>query len=75
MSELTQELTSHPNEPPPAVPNSAAAEVALLVALADDFAERVRRRERPVVEEYAAKHPELADALGLDGGSVGRGGA
>ena len=66
MSELTHELPSHPNESPAAVPNSTAAEVALLAALADDFAERVRRQERPAVEEYAAKHPERVSRLTLE---------
>src|SRR5262245_52953185 len=63
MSELTHEPSSQPNEPPAAVPNSTTAEIALLAALADDFAERVRRQEHPVVEEYAAKNPELADEI------------
>jgi serine/threonine protein kinase len=63
MSELTHEPSSHPNEPPAAAANSTAVEDNLLAALADDFAERVRRQERPAVEEYAAKHPELADRI------------
>ena len=31
--------------------------------LADSFLARFRRGERPSVEEYAAKHPELADEI------------
>ncbi len=32
-------------------------------ALAEDFLERKRRGERPTLEEYAARHPELADEI------------
>ena len=32
----------------------------LLAALAEDFARRYRRGERPGIEEYALKHPALA---------------
>jgi WD40 repeat protein/tRNA A-37 threonylcarbamoyl transferase component Bud32 len=35
----------------------------LLERLADEFAERHRRGERPTVEEYAERHPALADDL------------
>ena len=31
--------------------------------LADSFLARFRRGERPSVEDYAAKHPELADEI------------
>ena len=31
--------------------------------LADSFLDRFRRGERPSIEEYAAKHPELADEI------------
>src|SRR5437867_1276716 len=31
--------------------------------LADEFAARIRRGERPSVTEYIAKHPDLADRL------------
>src|SRR5687767_6328231 len=31
--------------------------------LAEDFAERFRRGERPSVSEYAERHPDLADQL------------
>ena len=35
----------------------------LLAELADDFAGRYRRGEHPSVEEYAQKHPTLADQI------------
>lgn len=64
MSEHIHELSSHLfDEPAAAVPNATAVEDDLLAALADDFAARVRRQERPEVEQYAAKHPELADRI------------
>jgi hypothetical protein len=31
--------------------------------LAEEFAQRRRRGERPTIDEYAAQHPELADAI------------
>ena len=31
--------------------------------LAEEFAERRRRGERPTIDEYAARHPELADDI------------
>ena len=65
MSEHTHEPASLPSEPPSAVPGTADIDDDLLVALADEFAERVRCQERPVVEEYAARHPELADRIHL----------
>ena len=34
-----------------------------LDALAEEFAERCRRGEAPSVEEYAARHPELAEEI------------
>src|SRR5207302_1027069 len=36
---------------------------ALLVRLGDEFAARYRRGERPTVQEYAARHPELAQDI------------
>ena len=50
MSELT-------NEP------AATASDQLLAALADEFAARLRRGERPTVEEYVAKHPQLEETI------------
>ena len=35
----------------------------LLATLADDFAARVRRGEQPTVDEYARRHPALAENL------------
>ena len=35
----------------------------------------LRARDLERLRSELVKHPELADALGLDGGSVGRGGA
>src|SRR5690349_19083167 len=35
----------------------------LLAELADDFARRYRRGERPSLEAYAQEHPELADQI------------
>ncbi len=32
-------------------------------ALADDFLRRQRRGERPTLEEYCRRHPELADEI------------
>ena len=59
MSEHTRDTSSHPpNEPSAAVPNTTTVDDDLLAALADEFAARVRRGERPVVEEYVAKHPD-----------------
>ena len=50
------------NEPdPPVVTNAGADE--LLAALADDFASRQRGGEHPSVEEYAGRHPELAEQI------------
>lgn len=63
MSKRTHEPSSLPNEPPSAIPGTADVDDDLLAALADEFAERVRRQEGPVVDEYAAKHPELADRI------------
>src|SRR5215210_1638010 len=34
-----------------------------LVELAEEFADRYRRGERPSVTEYAARHPELAERI------------
>ena len=34
-----------------------------LDSLAEEFVERVRRGERPSLDEYASKFPELADSI------------
>ena len=55
------------DEPPPpaATEPAATADSAddVLAALADDFGARLRRGERATAEEYAAKHPELAERI------------
>ena len=35
----------------------------LLAGLADEFAERYRRGERPALTEYAERYPELAEQI------------
>jgi hypothetical protein len=35
----------------------------LLDHLAEEFAERFRRGERPALQEYTERHPELADDI------------
>ena len=40
-----------------------SAELDLLDRLAEEFAERFRRGERPALAEYIARHPELADEI------------
>jgi len=37
--------------------------LVLLNRLADEFAQRYRRGERPSLQEYGDRHPELADAI------------
>jgi serine/threonine protein kinase len=36
---------------------------SLVAAVADEFMDRVRRGDRPAVEDYARQHPEIADLL------------
>jgi WD40 repeat protein/serine/threonine protein kinase len=43
--------------------SDSAADRDPIEMLADSFLARFRRGERPSVEEYAAKHPELADEI------------
>src|SRR3954447_9317531 len=43
--------------------SDSTAERDPIEMLADSFLARFRRGERPSVEEYAAKHPELADEI------------
>jgi serine/threonine protein kinase/WD40 repeat protein len=43
--------------------SSASSDRNPVDLLAEDFAARLRRGERPSVEEYAARHPELADDI------------
>jgi serine/threonine protein kinase len=44
------------------VPGSAAVDV-LVGQVADEFTQRLNRGERPTVEEYAERHPEIANLL------------
>ena len=46
----------------PTVQANASVE-ALVGQVADEFTQRLNRGERPSVEEYAKKHPEIADVL------------
>src|SRR5262245_18339655 len=43
--------------------SQAYSEADPLVALAEEFADRYRRGERPSPTEYAARHPELAERI------------
>ncbi len=45
------------------MPLSESEQFNLLDQLAEEFAERFRRGERPAVEEYTARYPELADDI------------
>ena len=51
-------MTSHPSDP-----GSSSANYDLLDRLADEFAERFRRGERPSLKEYTDRYPELADDI------------
>ena len=42
---------------------SESGEYNLLDQLAEEFAERFRRGERPALEEYAERYPELAEEI------------
>ena len=48
---------------PAATAAGDAPDAELLATLADDFGERLRRREHPTIEEYVARHPALADRI------------
>ena len=43
--------------------SNSSAEYALLTRLADEFASRYRRGERPSLQEYLDKYPELAEEI------------
>src|SRR5262245_20331483 len=47
----------------PPMPNSSSGVREPVELLAEEFLERRRRGERPTVEDYAARHPELAAAI------------
>jgi serine/threonine protein kinase/Tfp pilus assembly protein PilF len=66
MSEPPQEPSRDPRDPPAAARAAepgATSDDDFLAALADEFALRARRGERPTVEEYVAKHPTLAENI------------
>src|SRR5262245_10610892 len=46
-----------------AMMNESFADENPVEALAAEFAERRRRGERPSIDEYATRHPELADEI------------
>ena len=50
----------HINAP---VPHESADAEAVVGQIADEFTERLNRGDSPNVEEYARRHPELADVL------------
>jgi WD40 repeat protein/serine/threonine protein kinase len=45
------------------MPTSESGKYDLIDQLAEEFAERYRRGERPALEEYLARYPDLADDL------------
>ncbi len=45
------------------MPTSDSAKYELLDRLAEEFVTRLRRGERPTLEEYVARHPDLADEI------------
>jgi serine/threonine protein kinase len=47
----------------PATMNDSSADLDPVEALAAEFAERHRRGERPSIDDYAARHPELAEQI------------
>ena len=52
-------MTTHPASDP----GSSSANYDLLDRLADEFAERFRRGERPSLKEYTDRYPDLADDI------------
>src|SRR5262245_35812749 len=65
MSEPSHGPSSHRQDEPASRPTelSTADDEELLVAHAHDFAPRVRRGARVAIEDYAAKHPTLAERI------------
>src|SRR2546429_9706476 len=47
----------------PSMAADSSEQFLLLNRLADEFAERYRRGERPALQEYIDRHPELADDI------------
>ncbi len=45
------------------MPSESSGKLALLDRLAEEFAERYRKGERPSLAEYVERHPELADDI------------
>lgn len=45
------------------MPSSESEDLNLIEQLADEFAERYRRGERPSIQEYVDRHPGLADEI------------
>ncbi len=45
------------------MPNDASGQYELLNAIVNEFMERSRRGERPTLDEYRARYPDLADDL------------
>ena len=63
MTERSNEPPTDPATDPVATDPSAADDEELLAQLADDFSSRLRRGQRPVIEEYIQEHPELAEKI------------
>src|SRR6516162_1134545 len=47
----------------PSTPNSSSGAYRLIDQLADEFAERYRKGERPSLKEYVDRYPNLADEI------------
>jgi hypothetical protein len=60
MNELRHDAGTPSNVDPSA---TAATDEDILVAVADDFAERLRRQENPQVESYVERYPALAERI------------
>jgi len=48
---------------PDGLGNTSSADIDPLGRLADEYAERIRRGEHPLVSEYAGRYPDLAEAI------------
>ncbi len=60
MSEPRHDPSAQPNIDPP---TTTTADDDLLAALTDEFSARLRRGEQPQVEEFAKRHPALAERI------------
>jgi WD40 repeat protein len=56
-------MSEEPASEPSVTTATNAAADDRVAALADEFAARLRRGEHPAIDEYVAKHPELADRI------------